>query len=60
MKLTPTALAEGHPSIEIIQRLPFWKDGNDYFVQLGDFYSGEERRFVMDLSIPGIAALGLC
>ncbi|ASY14403.1 Ca-activated chloride channel homolog [Candidatus Planktophila dulcis] len=60
MKLTPSQLAEGHPTIEIIQRLPFWRDGNDYFVQLGDFYSGEERRFVMDLSIPGIAALGLC
>jgi Ca-activated chloride channel family protein len=60
MKLTPTELAEGHPSIEILQRLPFWREGNDYFVQLGDFYSGEERRFVMDLFIPGIAALGLC
>lgn len=60
MKLTPSDLAEGQPSIEIIQRLPFWRDGKDYFVQLGDFYGGEERRFVMDLSIPGIAALGLC
>lgn len=60
MKLTPSALAEGHPTIEILQRLPYWKEGDSYFVQLGDFYSGEERRFVMDLSIPGIAALGLC
>lgn len=60
MKFTPSDLAEGQPTIEIIQRLPYWKEGNDYFVQLGDFYGGEERRFVMDLSIPGIAALGLC
>jgi Ca-activated chloride channel family protein len=58
--LTPSPLAEGQPAIEILQRLPYWKEGNDYFVQLGDFYGGEERRFVMDLSIPGIAALGLC
>ena len=60
MRLTPSPLAEGQPAIEILQRLPYWKEGNDYFVQLGDFYGGEERRFVMDLSIPGIAALGLC
>ena len=60
MKFSPSDLAEGHPQIEIIQRLPFWREGKDYFVQLGDFYGGEERRFVMDLSIPGIAALGLC
>jgi len=60
MKFSPNELTDGNPSIEIIQRLPFWKEGEDYFVQLGDFYGGEERRFVMDLSIPGIAALGLC
>ena len=60
MKVSPSSLAEEHPTIEILQRLPYWKEGNEYFVQLGDFYSGEERRFVMDLSIPGIAALGLC
>lgn len=60
MRLTPSPLAEGQPAIEVLQRLPHWKEDNHYFVQLGDFYSGEERRFVMDLSIPGIAALGLC
>lgn len=60
MKVSPSSLAEGHPKIEVLQRLPFWTEGNNYFIQLGDFYSGEERRFVMDLSIPGIAALGLC
>ena len=60
MKFTPNELVSGFPQIEILQRLPFWKEDNNYFVQLGDFYGGEERRFVMDLSIPGISALGLC
>lgn len=60
MRLCPTQLAQGQPVIEILQRLPYWREGNDYIVQLGDFYGGEERRFVMDLSIPGIDALGLC
>jgi Ca-activated chloride channel family protein len=50
----------GVPVIEIIQRLPHWKDGETFVVQLGDLYSGENRRFVIDLEVPGIAALGLC
>ena len=50
----------GVPVIEIVQRLPYRKDGETFVVQLGDLYSGENRRFVIDLDVPGIAALGLC
>ena len=35
-------------------------DGQTYVLQLGDLFSGENRRFVIDISVPGIAALGLC
>lgn len=48
------------PTIEILQRLPHWMDGTTYVVQLGDLFSGENRRFVIDIDVPGIAALGLC
>jgi Ca-activated chloride channel family protein len=36
------------------------EDGETYVVQLGDLYSGENRRFVINIEVPGIAALGLC
>ena len=35
-------------------------DGTTYVLQLGDLFSGENRRFVIDIDVPGIAALGLC
>ena len=60
LRLTPTPLMSGAPMIEILQRLPHWMDGETYVLQLGDLYGGENRRFVIDLSVPGIAALGLC
>ena len=60
LRLTPTAAMTQVPTIEILQRLPFWMDGKTYVVQLGDLFSGENRRFVIDIDVPGIAALGLC
>jgi len=60
LRLTPTTEMTEVPSIEILQRLPFWMDGTTYVVQLGDLFSGENRRFVIDIDVPGIAALGLC
>lgn len=60
LRVTPTPAMLGVPSIEIVQRLPYWKDGETFVVQLGDLYSGENRRFVIDLDVPCIAALGLC
>ena len=48
------------PQIEVIQRLPYWMDGDSYVLQLGDLYSGENRRFVVDIQVPEIASLGLC
>ena len=60
LRLTPTSAMTQVPTIEILQRLPHWMDGTTYVIQLGDLYSGENRRFVIDIDVPGIAALGLC
>ena len=60
LRVTPTHAAAGVPQIEVIQRLPFWMDGESYVLQLGDLYSGENRRFVVDIQVPEIASLGLC
>ena len=60
LRVTPTSAMSGAPAIEIVQRLPYWKDGETFVVQLGDLYSGENRRFVIDLDVPGITSLGLC
>ena len=60
LRVTPTDAMSGSPAIEIVQPLPYWKDGETFVVQLGDLYSGENRRFIIDLDVPGIASLGLC
>ncbi len=60
LRVTPTPYLAGAPLIQILQRLPYWKDGETYVVQLGDLYSGENRRFVIDIPVPALAALGLC
>ena len=59
LRVTPVKNLTGVPQIEVLQRLPHWKDGDSYVVQLGDLYSGENRRFVVKIDVPGIAALGL-
>jgi len=60
LRFRPTAMAKGQPKIELLQRLPYWMDGQDYVVQLGDLYAGENRRFIIMVDVPGIADLGLC
>ena len=60
LRFRPTAMAKGQPKIELLQRLPFWMDGQDYVVQLGDLFAGENRRFIIMVDVPGIADLGLC
>lgn len=60
LRFRPTALAQGHPKIEMLQRLPHWMDGQDYVLQLGDLYANENRRFVILVDVPGIESLGLC
>ena len=59
LKVTPVPGLTGVPAIELLQQLPYWKEGDTYVVQLGDFYAGENRRFMIDLEVPGMAALGL-
>lgn len=60
MRFTPNPALTNSPHIEVLQQLPHWKEGNTYIVQLGDIYAGENRRFCIDITVPGIAALGLC
>jgi len=60
LRFRPTAMAKGQPKIELLQRLPYWMDGQDYVVQLGDLYAGENRRFIILVDVPGIADVGLC
>jgi len=59
LRISPTPMMQGAPSIEMLQRLPHWKDGDDYVLQLGDFHSGEQRRFVVALKVPQMQSLGL-
>ena len=60
LRLTPTSVLMGAPAIEILQRLPYFIDNGSYVVQLGDLFSGENRRFVVEIPLPGIQNLGLC
>lgn len=59
LRVKPLAGSAGIPAIEVLQRLPYWKDGDTYVVQLGDLYAGENRRFVIDIQVPQMSALGL-
>ena len=59
LRVKPVQCLTQPPQIQVIQRLPFWKDGEDYVIQLGDLYAGENRRFIIGLEVPGIAGLGL-
>ena len=59
LRVTPVA-GLASPRIEILQNLSYWKDNETYVVQLGDLFAGENRRFLIDFEVPGMAALGLC
>jgi len=59
LRFTPSPLLTANPRIEILQRLPHFKEGDTHVVQLGDLYAGENRRFVIDIEVPGMPALGL-
>lgn len=59
LRFTPAPALTANPRIEILQRLPHFKEGDTYVVQLGDIYAGENRRFVIDIEVPGMTALGL-
>jgi Ca-activated chloride channel family protein len=59
LRFTPSPALTTNPRIEILQRLPHFKEGDTYVVQLGDIYAGENRRFVIDIEVPGMPALGL-
>lgn len=60
LRIKPLAGTHGAPTIAILQRIHTYRDGEDYVVQLGDLYAGENRRFVISIEVPQIASLGLC
>lgn len=60
LRIKPMVGAQGAPTFEVLQRLPHWKDGDDYVMQLGDLYSGENRRFIIGVEIPKIEEMGTC
>jgi Ca-activated chloride channel family protein len=59
LRFTPAPALTANPRIEILQRLPYYQEGDTYVLQLGDLYAGENRRFVLDIEVPGMPALGL-
>ncbi|MEI9907213.1 MAG: VWA domain-containing protein [Actinomycetota bacterium] len=60
LRVRPLVGTQGVPEFKILQRFHTWRDGADYVVQLGDLYAGENRRVVINIDVPQIAALGLC
>ena len=60
LRIKPLAGTQGVPKIELLQRIHMWLDGEDYVVQLGDLYAGENRRIVINIEVPQITTLGLC
>ena len=61
LRITPDlSVAPTPPQVFVAQRLPHWKDGDSYLIQLGDLYGGENRKIIIDMVIPEIAKLGLC
>jgi Ca-activated chloride channel family protein len=54
--ITPTNDVTG---IGILNDLPAHAGSGGIMVELGDFYSGETRRLLLELHIPAMAALGL-
>lgn len=60
LRLTPTLAIDLKPTIQLLQRMPMWMEGETYCVQVGDLLAGEERKVVLTLSVPGMSALGLC
>lgn len=58
LRVTPEVDLSKNLRIEMVQRLPYWKDGETYVLQLGDLYSGENRKFVVDMEVPALTTLG--
>ena len=44
--------------IEIRQDVPVWREPGALVVNLGDMYSGEERKLLVKLAVPAVADLG--
>ncbi len=59
LKVTPVDNSGVTARVELLQQLPHWVDAGSLVVQLGDFYAGENRRFMIDFHVPHMASLGL-
>jgi Ca-activated chloride channel family protein len=54
-----TPVAAEVDSITVLNDLPSHGTGEGVMVELGDFYSGEQRRLLFSVGVPAIPALGL-
>ena len=59
LRIKPITGIHGAPGVELLQPFPVLRNGDEYLVQLGDMYAGENRRFMIDFEVPQLAALGL-
>ena len=59
LRIKPITGVHGAPGVELLQPFPVLNNGDDYLVQLGDMYAGENRRFMIDFEVPQLASLGL-
>ena len=59
LRIKPITGVHGAPGVELLQPFPVLHNGDEYLVQLGDMYAGENRRFMIDFEVPQLASLGL-
>ena len=59
LRIKPITGVHGAPGVELLQPFPILHNGDEYLVQLGDMYAGENRRFMIDFEVPQLASLGL-
>lgn len=45
-------------NVTVLQDLPHWAEGDSVVVNLGDLFSGEQRKTLFTLHVPGISRLG--
>lgn len=51
--------SEACAAVRVLNDLPTLAGPDDVTIELGDFYGGETRRLVLELSVPAMPALGL-
>lgn len=58
VRITP--IGEAIDAIRVHQDLPVWREPGALVINVGDLYSGEERKLLISLAVPAVSALGTC